>query len=284
MTPITSLDDISGRYRAIFCDVWGVLHDGVTPFEASAEALWRARDSGRIIILVTNSPRPNFGVIQQLGEIGVGSACFDAIVTSGDVTRKLIAAAQPKILHIGPERDLMIYDGFEDTVQLVGEAEAETVVCTGLFADESETPADYAAMLARLKARDLPFICANPDVVVERGDRLIWCAGAIARDYAALGGRSFIAGKPHPAIYTAAHKTAEHILGSPLAKSEILAIGDGIATDIKGASDNGYASLFISGGIHAGHYTPGGVPDRDAMNAFVASHGFAPVAEMQRLA
>lgn len=283
MQPIHSLLDITPNYKAIFCDVWGVVHNGVVPFEQSVEALWRARDSGVKIVLVTNSPRPNWSVIQQLGEIGVGSTCFDAIVTSGDVTRKLIQKAPPKLFHIGNERELSIYDGFEDTHRLVEEAEAETAVCTGLFHDEQETLEDYAPLLGRLAARNIPMICANPDIMVERGTKIVPCAGALARDYAALGGQTSIAGKPHKQIYEAAHKTANELVGRELAKSEILAIGDGLFTDMKGATDFGLDALYIAAGVHVHEYSRNGQIDESAMKAFVSSHGYAPFASMARL-
>lgn len=282
MHPIATLDEIAGRYDAVFCDVWGVVHNGITPFADSVAALARVRAAGLRVVLVTNSPRPRAGVIAQLDQIGVDRAGWDAIVTSGDVTRRLIAEGPRRILHVGAERDLPLYDGLD--VSLVEEPEAQAVVCTGLYDDEAETPEDYAPLLARARARNLPFICANPDIVVERGDRLIWCAGALARDYGLLGGRTLIAGKPHRPIYEAAHAVAEELTGAPLAKARILAIGDGMMTDIKGADGYGIDALYISGGIHWHEYAAGGRLDRDAMLAFIARHGMAPVADMQRLA
>ncbi len=177
---IERLDDILGRYSAVFCDVWGVLHNGETAFSAAAAALADARARGIAVILITNAPRPHPGVIAQLAAIGVPSNAWDRVVTSGDVTRELIAEGPRKIFHLGPERDLSIYDGLD--VDIVEEFEAAAVVSTGLFDDETETPEDYADMLRRFRSRNLPFVCANPDIVVERGDRLIWCAGALARD------------------------------------------------------------------------------------------------------
>jgi HAD superfamily hydrolase (TIGR01459 family) len=258
--------------------VWGVLHNGVAPFPSAVAALSRARADGVKVVLVTNSPRPRAGVIAQLADIGVDSAAWDAIVTSGDVTRKLIAEGPRALFHIGAERDLPLYDGLD--VRLTGEDDAQGICCAGLFDDETETPEDYAPLLARFAKRGLPFICANPDIVVERGSRLIWCAGALARDYAALGGTVFIAGKPHAPIYGAAHALASELAGRPVAKSELLAIGDGMPTDIAGARGHGIDALYISGGIHAHEYGA----DRARLEAFVASHGMAPVADMERLA
>ena len=279
---IETLDEITGGYRAIFCDVWGVLHNGVRPFDGAVEALRRARDRGIGVVLITNAPRPSDGVREQLGIIGVADDCWDRIVTSGDVTRRLIAEGPRRVFHIGPDRDMMIYDGLD--VETVEEFEASAVVCTGLFDDETETPEDYAAMLARLRARNLPFICANPDIVVERGDRLIWCAGALARDYAQLGGRTEIAGKPHRPIYEAALAAASDLAGGEVAREKVLAIGDGMLTDVKGAADNGFDVLYVSGGIHAAEYGESHAPDLQRLAAFLERHGYSPVAAMPRLA
>jgi HAD superfamily hydrolase (TIGR01459 family) len=273
---IRSLSDIAPRYRALLCDVWGVVHNGEWAFAAASEALALAREQGLIVVLITNAPRPAGEVIAQLKSLGVPDGAWDAVVTSGDVTRELIAAGPRRLFHLGPERDLVIYDGLD--VELVDEADATGVVCTGLFDDEAETPEDYAATLRRLRSRDLPFICANPDIVVERGERLIWCAGALARDYALLGGRTLIAGKPHRPIYEAALETAGKVLGRKLAIAETLAVGDGILTDVKGADDMGIDMLYVSGGIHAREYDDGGQPDPQRLSAFLEAHGRRPVA------
>ena len=196
--------------------------------------------------------------------------------SGGDVTRDLIAAGPRRIYHLGPDRDLSIYDGLD--VDLVDEFDAAGIVCTGLFDDDTETPEDYAAPLRRFRSRDLPFICANPDIVVERGDRLIWCAGALARDYALLGGRTLIAGKPHRPIYEAALKAAGRVLGREVDPKEILAIGDGMLTDVKGADDNGIDVLYVSGGIHAKEYGNAEIPEPDLLAAFLEAHGRRPVA------
>lgn len=273
---IRSLEDIAPRYAAILCDVWGVVHNGVRSFPAANAALVRAREKGLAVVLITNSPRPSPDVILQLKALGVADSAWDAVVTSGDVTRDLIAVAPRRLYHLGPDRDLAIYDGLD--VDLVDEFEASGVVCTGLFDDEAETPEDYAAALRRFRARDLPFICANPDIVVERGDHLIWCAGALARDYALLGGRTLISGKPHRPIYEAALKAASKALGRDIGPRDVLAIGDGILTDVKGADDNGIDVLYVSGGIHAKEYAGAEEPDTRLLAAFLEAHGRRPVA------
>jgi HAD superfamily hydrolase (TIGR01459 family) len=278
---IRSLEDIASRYQAILCDVWGVVHNGERAFPAASSALAMARQHGLAVVLITNAPRPSPDVIAQLATLGVPAGAWDAVVTSGDVTRDLIAAGPRKIHHLGPDRDFSIYDGID--IDMVEEFEASAVVCTGLFDDETEVPEDYAATLRRFRARDLPFICANPDIVVERGERLIWCAGALARDYALLGGRTFISGKPHRPIYEASLQAAGQVLGREIAASEVLAIGDGMLTDVKGADDNGIDVLYVSGGIHASEYGDVDNPDPLALAAFLEAHGRRPVAVIPRL-
>lgn len=278
---IASLADLTGRYAAILCDVWGVVHNGEWHFPAAAEALAKARAANVPVVLITNSPRRSADVAAQMKVIGVPPDAYDRIVTSGDVTRDLIAEGPRKIFHIGPDRDFTLYDGLD--VELVEEFEASAVVCTGLFDDEVEKPADYAELLQRLRARNLPFICANPDILVERGERTIWCAGALARDYAQLGGRTLIAGKPFAPIYDLAMKELAGLLGHDVARSAVLAIGDGMMTDVKGASDNGFDVLYVSGGIHARDYGDPLRPDRERLAGFLQKHGYRPAAVIARL-
>jgi HAD superfamily hydrolase (TIGR01450 family) len=278
---IASLDEMAGRYTAILCDVWGVLHNGVRHFEPAASALAAARDRGLAVVLITNAPRPHQDVEAQLAALDVPETAWDRVVTSGDVTRELVSTGPRRVFHLGPDRDLSLFDGLD--IDIVEEFEANSVVCTGLFDDEAEAPDDYAEMLARMRARNLPMICANPDIAVERGDRMIWCAGALARDYGQLGGRTLIAGKPHAPIYAAALKAAGEVLSRELGRSEALAIGDGMLTDIKGASDNGIDVLYVSGGIHARDYGHPDNPEPEKLQAFLAKHGFHPVAMMPKL-
>ncbi len=175
----------------------------------------------------------------------------------------------------------MIFDGLD--VSLVEDNEARVVVCTGLVDDETETPEDYADLLRRLRSRDLPFVCANPDIVVERGDALVWCAGALARDYAQLGGRTQIAGKPHRPIYDAALKAAGEVLGREVGPADALAIGDGVLTDVKGASQSGIDMLFVTAGIHAREYGETHEPDLERLAEFLERYGHRPVAVIPRL-
>lgn len=278
---IASLAGLTGRYEAILCDVWGVVHNGEWHFPAAAAALAEARAANVPVVLITNSPRRSADVVVQMSAIGVPSNAYDRVVTSGDVTRDLIAEGPRKIFHIGSDDHFSLYDGLD--VDLVEEFEASAVVCTGFFDDEVDTPEDYADLLRRLRARDLPFICANPDIMVERGERIVWCAGALARDYAQLGGRTLIAGKPFAPIYNLAMKEVSALLGRPVERSRVLAIGDGMLTDVKGAADNGFDVLYVSGGVHARDYGDPLQPDPERLAGFLAGHGYRPVSVIPRL-
>ncbi len=257
-TPIPTLSGLSelaeGR-DLILCDVWGVLHDGQKAHVAAGEALIRFRNlpgpRRRRVVLVSNAPRPGDGVGRILDRFGVPREAYDAILTSGDLTRDLIAARPgARIRHIGPERDLGVFKDLDLT--LVPEDEADLIVCTGLFDDRNETAEDYRPELTRLAGRGLPMICANPDLVVESGNRLIPCAGLLAAAYAEIGGEVIYAGKPHRPVYEAALAVAASLDGgAPDDKGRVIAIGDAIRTDIAGASGFGIASLLVARGIHA---------------------------------
>ncbi len=257
-TPIPTLSGLSGIAEGrdlILCDVWGVLHDGQKAHVAAGEALIRFRNlpgpRRRRVVLVSNAPRPGDGVGRILDRFGVPREAYDAILTSGDLTRELIAARPgARIRHIGPERDLGVFKDLDLT--LVPEDEADLIVCTGLFDDRNETPEDYRPELTRLAGRGLPMICANPDLVVESGNRLIPCAGLLATAYAEIGGEVIYAGKPHRPVYEAALAVAASLDGgAPDDKGRVIAIGDAIRTDIAGASAFGIASLLVARGIHA---------------------------------
>ena len=281
---IEGLRDIVALYDVILCDVWGVVHNGETAFLEACAALKAAREAGLTVVLITNSPRRSDGVVRQFAGIGVPDGTFDAIVSSGDVTRKLIEAQGPKKVYlIGPERDWALVEGLP--VTSVAMDAAEVIVCTGLFDDETETPEQYRPQLEALRARDLTMICANPDLVVERGTRMIYCAGSLAEMYKRMGGRTLVAGKPHPPIYAASLAAAEAIRGA-FARERVLAIGDGLPTDVRGAVSQGLDLLYISGGIHAADYAPAGGEgtDVDALELFLARHSVAPRWWMHRLA
>ncbi|UHS60431.1 TIGR01459 family HAD-type hydrolase [Agrobacterium vaccinii] len=278
---ISTLGEITDRFDVVLSDVWGVLHNGVVAFPHAATALEAARKAGKTVVLITNSPRPAPGVIPQLRALGVPDSAYDRIITSGDVTRELIAQGPKKVFLLGPERDLPLMDGLD--VEIALEAEATAVVCTGFFDDETETPEDYTEMLKGFVARGVPMICANPDLVVERGERIIPCAGAVAAYYEQLGGEVRIAGKPHSPIYEACMTAAKEVRGD-FAKDRVLAIGDGMPTDVKGAINAGLQLLYISGGIHAAEYTLNGETDEALLNAYLKSQNAAPGWWMPRLA
>lgn len=252
LTPprLTSLDEIAAHYDGLLCDVWGVLHNGVAAFPRAHPALRRFREQrGGSVVLVTNAPRPHGPVFEQLQGFGIDDKSFDAIVTSGDVTLAAINETPGRrVYHIGPERDLGLFDGLD--VAVVGPEDSDKIVCTGLFDDVRETPEDYRTTFATLASRSLPFICANPDLVVHRGNQEIYCAGALAELYAELGGPVMINGKPHGPIYQAALKQLDRAAGKPVAVNRVLAIGDAFRTDVKGAVDAGLDCLLITSGIH----------------------------------
>lgn len=278
---ISGLKDISDQYRAILCDVWGVLHNGQSVYRAAEDALVRYREAGGCVVLLTNSPRPNQGVSAQLDDLRVNRMAYDDIVTSGDVTRTLIAQAQGPIYHLGPRRDLPLFNGLN--VELVDEADCRAIVCTGLFEDEVEKPDDYLPSLQALAARDVPFICANPDLVVERGDRMIFCAGSLAKLYGELGGKTLVAGKPHAPIYRLAMEKLATLGGGEIAQADTIAIGDGMPTDVAGALGNGFDLLYISAGIHSQDYGDADNPDEQALQRFLAKHHADPTVWMPRL-
>lgn len=278
---IQNLSEVIGDYDVVLSDVWGVVHNGIDVFQHSCEALAGARDAGATVVLITNSPRPAPGVIQQLKGLGVQDGTYDRIVTSGDVTQHLIKDGPKKVFLIGPERDLNLFDGLG--VEVVSKEEADCIVCTGFFDDEKEVPEDYTDMLTAFAKRDVPLICANPDFVVERGHRIIPCAGAVAAYYEELGGKTRVAGKPHRPIYEEALAAAREARGD-FEKARVLAIGDGMPTDVRGALSQGLDLLYISSGIHVAEYTINGQTDEAILNAWLKRENAAPKYWMPRLA
>lgn len=244
-----TLSSLSARYPLWLCDVWGVIHNGHDVFGAAVNALQRHRANGGTVILLTNSPRSSMGVARQLAELGMADGAADAIVTSGDVTQDLMRQhGQGRVYHLGPSRDLSLFEGQD--VARVSLDEAKAVLCTGLFHDDRETPADYVALLADMKARGLAMICANPDKVVRKGSRLLYCAGALAEAYAAIGGEVLMAGKPFTPIYNLALDVASRVAGRNFTAADALALGDGPETDIRGAGDFGIPAVLIADGVN----------------------------------
>jgi len=279
---IAGLSELAPQYKAVLSDIWGVVHNGVAAFPSAVDALIRFRQSGGHVVLITNAPRPNPPIHAQLAALGVPREAYDDLVTSGDVTRdRLIGGTERRIAHIGPDRDLSLYEGLE--ARVAADAEADVIVVTGLYDDFTEVPEDYRARLTALVARDLPLVCANPDIVVERGDQLIWCAGALARLYEELGGRVEMLGKPYAPIYDRAHALLNAVAGREVPFSEVLAIGDGLPTDVRGAHTRGLDLLFVTGGIHAIDFGDPHAPDIEMVRARLIKEGFAAKAAMPRL-
>jgi HAD superfamily hydrolase (TIGR01459 family) len=283
---IDGLDALSGRYDAILCDIWGVLHNGRDAFLPASEALAAFRRSGGTVILITNAPRPNPIIRDQALHFGVAPEAFDAVVTSGDVAVGMIVSRGGAPLHhIGPPRDLALIAAAAErgvAPAVVGPEAATYLLCTGLFDDSTETPEDYADRLAAFAERRLPMICANPDLVVHRGHKLVYCAGALAEVYEALGGEAIYAGKPHRPIYTAALERIAALRGAPVAPARALAIGDALRTDLAGAAAAGLDALFVADGIHRGELYGPNAPD-DALQRLFAPPAPRPVAVIRAL-
>ena len=247
---VERLRDLVAGVDVVLSDIWGVVHNGLVAFPQACEALHAFRDQGGTVILITNAPRPADSVQRQLRKLDIADDIYDAIVTAGDLTRHFVADHPGrKMFWIGPERDSSIHRGLD---AVLGPLEqADYIVCTGLFDDETESAEDYRAMMLQARERKLPLICANPDIVVERGDRLIYCAGAIAELYRELGGEVIFYGKPHRPIYQRALALAAERQGHAIALNRVLAIGDSVRTDLAGAQNFGIDCLFVTRGIHA---------------------------------
>ena len=244
------LSDLVDGVEVILSDIWGVVHNGLESFPEACEALHTYRQRGGTVILITNAPRPADSVQRQLRKLGVADETYDAIVSSGDLTRNFVADHPgKKIFWIGPERDSSIHRGLDAVMAPL--EQADYIICTGLFDDETESAEDYRAMMLQAREHKLPLICANPDIVVERGDRLIYCAGAIAELYRELGGEAIFYGKPHRPIYERAMALATERRGRPTSLDRVLAIGDSVRTDLTGALGFGIDCLFLSRGIHS---------------------------------
>jgi len=247
---VERLHDLVDGVEVILSDIWGVVHNGLESFPEACEALHTFRKQGGTVILITNAPRPADSVQRQLQKLGVADDAYDAIVSSGDLTRHYVADHPGrKVFWLGPERDSSIYRGLD--LELSPLAQADYIVCTGLMDDETESAEDYRPMMREALTRKLTLICANPDIVVERGDRLIYCAGAIAELYRELGGEVIFYGKPHRPIYERAIQLAGAHGGHDIKLDRVLAIGDSVRTDLAGAHGFGIDCLFVTRGIHS---------------------------------
>lgn len=286
---VAGLSELAPRYEAIVCDVWGVLIDGVKCFPEAAEALTKFRAAGKPAILVTNASRPDAEVRRQLAGIGAPAECYDDLVSAGELTlAAIVARAGQACHHLGPPRDRGLFAAAEQRLgaplRMADVAGADYVVCTGLVDDEREQPEDYDAVLGAMRARDLPMLCANPDVVVAVGDRLYWCAGALAERYERIGGTVEQFGKPHAPIYAAALARLSAMRGVTIEPAQILAIGDGVWTDVTGAQRAGLDCLFLTEGVHADALHPGGGDlDAAALQELLRDAAVQPKALARRL-
>lgn len=280
---IHTLDAIADRYDVAFVDLWGCLHDGYRPIWPAVEALRRFKARGGTVLLLTNSPRPRAAVERQLAKIGVPRDCWDVMATSGDAARYAMwtGAVGRKVWHIGLPAEYSFFEPMKllpdaPPIERVPLEEAEGIVCTGPF-DATQPPEVYRPQFLLAKTRGLKLLCANPDIVVDRGNRREWCAGALAKLYEEMGGESLYFGKPHPPIYDLAMRRLDEI-GVTADRARILCIGDGIETDIRGAMGEDLDALFITGGLAAEETgtPPGGDPDPERLAAFLAAHGLDP--------
>jgi HAD superfamily hydrolase (TIGR01459 family) len=280
---LSHFSPLAPDYDLILCDVWGVVHNGLQATPAACDALLRARARGANVVLITNAPRPSAQVARQLERLHVPRESYDAIVSSGDVTHhEMRKRPHQTVFHLGPERDVSVFDGLKVTFAPL--EHADYVVCTGLFDDTCEGPDHYRAMLETMLERKLFMLCGNPDVVVERGDTLVYCAGAIADLYRTMGGEVLYAGKPYRPIYEMAVAEGQTAAGREISHRRILAVGDSVRTDLTGAHGFGIDFLFVMGGIHAEEL--GGRADlsTDALDDVFAAAGEKPRAVMRHLA
>lgn len=283
---IATLSQVASRYDAVFCDLWGCLHDGVKPFPAAVAALQGYRAQGGIVILVTNAPRPKPSVVKQLDAMGCPRDAWDEVASSGDAAQHalLTGAVGRRVHHIGAEKDLPFFTDFADDLQpllkteqpieRVALSDATGIVCTGLVDDLTETPDDYRAQLLMGKTLGLPMLCANPDIIVDMGHRRLYCAGALAQAYETTGGTVLYFGKPHPPIYDLARRRLSVLLDKT--DPQILCIGDGITTDVQGGLSEGLDTLFVTGGIAATEFgSDFANPDKDLLEAYLADRKLA---------
>ncbi|SDE86853.1 HAD-superfamily class IIA hydrolase, TIGR01459 [Paracoccus isoporae] len=252
---IGALDEIGANYDVLFCDLWGCVHNGIEAYPAAVAALQRFRRGGGQVCLMTNAPRPAPQVESSFDRLGIPADAYDTIVTSGDAAQDALfaGAVGRRVWHLGPAKDDAFFDpppewADADPIARVELEDAEGIVCTGPFNEDEEAPEDYRASLMIAREMGLKLLCANPDIVVDLGERRIYCAGAIAEFYQQLGGESLYFGKPHPPIYDLARRRL-----SLKPDARVLVIGDGIKTDIAGAQGEGLDSIFITGGLAAEH-------------------------------
>jgi HAD superfamily hydrolase (TIGR01459 family) len=285
---IESLAEVSDRYDVLYCDLWGCVHDGVRALPEAVTALQTYKAQGGTVVLVTNSPKPRASVAAQLDGFGVPRDCWDTIATSGDAARVAMfeGAVGTRVWHIGEAHDAPFFEPPEMLeaplpIEKVPLEEAEGIVCTGPFDPRAE-PAALRPQFLLAKTRGLPLLCANPDIVVDRGEAREWCAGALAQLYTEMGGRSLYFGKPHPPIYDLARRRLAQ-LDVEVSADRILAVGDGIFTDIEGGMGENLDTLFITGGLARAETGTTRQPDPERLTAFLSGAQMAPTYAMGML-
>ena len=282
MRRIDSVREVAAQYEAVLCDVWGVVHDGRHAYPGVVDVLTSLRAAGVIVALLTNVPRPSPAIPEVLRRLGLPDETWDVIVTSGDVTRVELARRSPGPVHrLGRDTDVDLWDGLGLEFSKIGPA--RFLAIAGLRGSQ-ESPADYLPELRAARARDLQLLCANPDLRVPVGSGFGWCAGAVAQEYALLGGRVIMAGKPHAPIYERARGELDRLAHRAIAKERILAIGDGITTDILGANRVGLDSLFVATGLNGDVLFDEGSLDLAKVEAALAAAGASATYVIERLA
>lgn len=282
---LDGLHQVADHYDALFCDIWGVLHNGICAFPEAVEALGRFGGRGGRTLLLTNAPRAGRITRRSLRNLGIGAELYSEVITSGDLLRLALASGDHggRCYYIGPEYDVSFLRE-NGLVAVDREEEAEVILCLGMQDDKSEHVEEYRSLLQSLAARGLKMICANPDLVVKRGTSLVPCAGSLAQLYSSLGGDVLYFGKPHESIYVHAWGILEKLAGGPVAKNRVLAIGDGIQTDILGARHFGLDAVFITGGIAARHLGSDPLPpSKQKLAQFCIAHEVHPIAAMTHL-
>lgn len=267
---IKNLEEASSTYDVLLCDLWGCFHNGIRPYPQAVSALEKFRESGGVVVFITNAPRPSPGIKAQLAAMGVPDDLYQDVVSSGDAAQAALQATTygEACFHLGPDRDNPMFA--DAAVARVPDFRtADFIFCTGLFHDEVETPEDYRDLVESGVSRNLTFLCANPDIVADRGPKRIYCAGSIAQKYSAAGGTVVYFGKPHKPVYDLALEKVRRHAECDL--SRVLAVGDGIHTDVKGAIDYGIDVVFITSGI-----AQGDTQDTAQLDSFLEQHGCQP--------
>ena len=281
---LNSLSEVASDYDAVLCDVWGCYHNGIAPYPAAVRALQKFREGGGTVILLTNAPRPSASVKVLLDRMQAPEDSYDAIVSSGGACQAALSggAFGDSFLYVGPDRDLHMLEDVGLTP--VPEQDAQAILITGLRNDLTETPEDYATEIARWTARGLPMLCANPDIIVDRGEQRSFCAGAIAQEYEKAGGKVIWFGKPHLPVYDRCHEVLAELAGQAIPKTRVLAIGDGVLTDVPGGIAAGLDTLFVTGGLSSTEFGDDVEhPEQAPLDAFLQGHGLTPKYAIGRL-